>query len=707
MTGLGWDPGSVSEVVVTADEATTVEVSLIRRVIPLSAVVVSPGTFGILDEVSEFALQTLTREQIETIPQIGEDVFRAVKRLPGVASDDISTRLTIRGGSDREVLFLLDGMELIEPYHLKDFEGVLGIVDVQAVGGIDLHTGGFPVDFGNRTTGMFNMETRNPPSDQRRTALGLSFTNASFMSHGTFGDGRGQWLFSARRGYLDIVLKLTDADDDISPQYYDILGKVKYQLGSRHLLSGHFLLARDHLRLDVGDSEVEDGSLGTRWGSGYGWLTWKAFYTPWLTSSTMVSLGQVTRRRAGGVEEPGRIEGPEAAMVSDVGNMNFAGFRHEWTVDFSDRVALRAGFDARRSLADYDYLHWTRSLVANEQGTLAEAYDTTLVSLDPTGTQIGSWVATRFRPIPQLTAELGLRYDRHSHTGDSDISPRVHTVLDLGGGTTFRASWGQYFQSQGLHELEVADGETTFAPSEQATQIAVGLEHRFNNGISARAEVYTRDVENPRRQYVNLWREILAFPELEGDRILLSPTESSASGIELLVSQDADRWDWSGSYAYAEADDRIDDRWVPRWLDQRHTVVLTLGYRPSPKWFATGAWHFHSGWPFTPQEVVFDTLTVYRDTGEQYPLSWREEFGPVNSIRLPAYHRLDLRVTRRFQLRRGRLDVYLDLFNAYNQQNLRSYDFGMEQQNNRWMNVRYPDEELLPLLPSIGFRWEF
>ena len=307
VSGLGWDPESLSEVVVTADETTTVIVSLNRRVIPLSAVVVSPGTFGILDEVSEFALQTLTREQIETIPQIGEDVFRAVKRLPGVASDDISTRLNIRGGSDREVLFVLDGMELIDPYHLKDFEGALGIVDVQSVGGIDLHTGGFPVDFGNRTTGMFNMETRNPPSDQRRTTLGLSFTNASFMSQGTFGDGRGQWLLSARRGYMDVVLKLTDADDDLSPQYYDVLGKVKYQLGSHHLLSGHFLLARDHLRLDVDNLGDEDGFLSTRWGSGYGWLTWKAFYTPWLTSSTMVSVGQVTRRRAGYIEDPGRI----------------------------------------------------------------------------------------------------------------------------------------------------------------------------------------------------------------------------------------------------------------------------------------------------------------------------------------------------------------------------------------------------------------
>mgnify|MGYP000452873605 CR=1 FL=1 len=51
--------------------------------------------------------------------------------------------------------------------------------------------------------------------------------------------------------------------------------------------------------------------------------------------------------------------------------------------------------------------------------------------------------------------------------------------------------------------------------------------------------------------------------------------------------------------------------------------------------------------------------------------------------------------------------VYLDLFNAYNQSNLRSYDYGTRVFENDFKYVRYPDEELLPFLPSIGLRWEF
>jgi hypothetical protein len=143
VTGLGWDPAEVSDIDVEAGGTAAVEVRLTRRIIPLSELVVAPGTFGILDEVSDFALQTLTRDQIQTFPQLGEDVFRSLRRLPGIASGDISTKLHLRGGRERELLYLLDGMELYEPYHLKDFEGTLGVIDIQAIGGIDLHAGGW------------------------------------------------------------------------------------------------------------------------------------------------------------------------------------------------------------------------------------------------------------------------------------------------------------------------------------------------------------------------------------------------------------------------------------------------------------------------------------------------------------------------------------------------------------------------------------
>lgn len=705
VSSMGWAGRTVRDVVVEPGGTTTVSVELDQAAIPLAAVVVSPGRFALAEQTPEVSVRTLTRQQLETAPQLGEDVFRSLKRLPGVASGDISTKLYVRGGTPREVLVRLDGVDLYEPYHLKDFDGALGIVDIQSLGGIDFYAGGFPVDYGNGLAGVMDMETRTPPATGQRTTVGLSITNASFMSQGAFAEGRGQWLFSARRGYLDIALSFTDSDPGISPVYYDVLGKVQYRLGPRNLVSGHVLFARDHLDLNTADGATRV-DLGTYWGSEYGWITWKTFPTPRLRFRSSVIAGRVTGRRGGSALDPDRARGPEYVESDDRRFFDFAGVQTDGEWDPTDDLALRFGIDVKRLAGDYAYASATRSLVAGPADTLVARWDSTRVALAPGGDQLSAYLSARVRPLPRATLEGGVRYDAFQHTGDADLAPRLSASLDLAEHTALRASAGRYYQAQGIHELHPADGETRFTPSERATQLALGLEQELGRGVAARIEAYTRSIDRPRPEYVNLWNEVLPFPELDGDRVRLEPEEARARGVELLVSASGHVWDASATYVLSMAEERLEEGWVPRSMDQRHATTLSLGFHPNPKWFAAVAWHWHSGWPFTPQAWVADTLTVFRDQGRE-PLHLREVFGPTNSVRLPAYHRLDVRVTRRFQLGRGQLDVYADIFNAYDQVNLASYGYDLRWYGNRLLRVQYPDQSLLPFLPSIGFRWEF
>ena len=108
--------------------------SLQVDVLSLQEMVVTPGRFSVL-KVDPALPQTLSREEVRTMPQITEDIYRAVTRLPGVSTNDFTAKFTIRGGEHEEVLVTLDGLELYEPFHLKDIEGgILSIVDVDAVG---------------------------------------------------------------------------------------------------------------------------------------------------------------------------------------------------------------------------------------------------------------------------------------------------------------------------------------------------------------------------------------------------------------------------------------------------------------------------------------------------------------------------------------------------------------------------------------------
>ena len=689
-----------SEISIPDSNAVELTIELTAVALRLSEIVVTPGHFGVM-EADVVAQQTLSREDIETLPQLGEDIFRAVQRLPGVASDDISTRLNVRGGTDQELLILLDDLELYEPYHLKDFDGALGIIDVNSIGGIDLVSGGFPVEHGDKLTGVFGMESRNPPISGIRTSLGLSITNASFMSQGGFGSGKGQWLVAGRRGYLDIALALTGGDDDLSPQYFDAFGKMRYQLSAQHRLGLNLLHAGDDLTLrEVDGDEVFD--ITTGWNSSYGWLTWEAYPNSRITARTTGWLGRVTRRRFGFGEDPGRFRGPQRIDLDDDRVFEVGGGSHDLSIELSDLIMLKMGGELKQVAADYLYFNSTETLFVTPAGELAERPDTVSLDLNPDGYEASGYVAVRTRPIDALTAEIGVRYDHISHTDDDDVAPRFLAALELTPTTTLRASWGRYYQSHGIHELEVGDGEERFFPSDRADLIAAGIDQHLPNGIDLRVEFYRRRIADQRPRFLNADREILAFPEAEGDRVRIDPNRGRAHGMELLVSRDVGRrWAWSIGYVLAWAEDEIGGEWVPRTLDQRHTIGLHAAFRPNNSWRLSWSWQFHTGWPATPSTFTVDTLS-------DGSLQLLRGLGALNSERLPVYHRLDFRISRNFPLGGGVLQAYLDVFNVYNRTNLRSYFYFPQLGVNNQIFVQRGDgEDLLPILPSLGFRYEF
>jgi hypothetical protein len=64
----------------------------------------------------------------------------------------------------------------------------------------------------------------------------------------------------------------------------------------------------------------------------------------------------------------------------------------------------------------------------------------------------------------------------------------------------------------------------------------------------------------------------------------------------------------------------------------------------------------------------------------------------------PAYHRLDLRLERRFAFKKWSLDAYIDVQNLYNRKNV-YYTF--------WEDGKQKRVYYLPLIPFIGIQAGF
>ena len=696
-TAIGYKTRQVEKLMISEVGSLEVTVELEKAPIALAEIIVTPGRFTLMRKTPTIQ-QTLKRDDLRSVPQLGEDVYRAVARLPGLATDDYSAQFTVRGGRNDEVLVLLDGLELYEPFHLKDINGgALSIIDVETIGGLDMMTGAFPAAYGNRLSGVFDMKSARPSfTDRRRTSLAISVMNARFLSEGYFNNQRGHWLFVARRGYLDLVLGLTGASDEteLSPVYYDVSGKLAYDLNEKHTVSASVLWADDDL--DV----VEDEDIAkTGYGNGYAWLTWRANFHSKLFTQTVLSAGRVTKDRRG--TDLSSRDGRLIYEVAEERAFNLFGVKQDWTVDLSEKHLLTAGFDAKRLEANYDYFNRNRIATRIVAGQIVEEFDSTTADRHLSGNRLGVHLGDRVRLSDPLTAEIGLRYDYFSWTDDNHVSPRANVAYALRTRTVLRAGWGQFYQSQGIHELNVQDGDEEFYPAELAEHRTVGVENVFDNEINLRVEAYQKVLSDIHPRYQSLFGDVEFFPEVESDRIRLEPDRGESKGIEVFLKRDAsDKLSWWASYAYAIAEDEIDGRKVPRNFDQRHTVYLDLNYRPNAKWRLNIAWQYHTGWPYT-------ALNFKRTALPDESINISESFGPVNVERFPAYHRLDLRVHRYFTIGDGRLSLFVEVRNLYNRFNVRLYEYNLHVLPTGELKVMRQPDNWLPILPSIGISWDF
>jgi len=654
--------------------------------VTLDRVVVTPSRFGIGTQAAPRAA-TLTGAELETLPQIGNDLYRAIARLPGLAVDDFSARFWVRGAPHGQLLARLDGVDLVEPFHLKDVDGALSIVDPGIIARLDLTTGGFTAEFGDRLAGVLTLDTRSPSA--RRTALELSLTGVGARTQGTFARNRGRWLASARRGYPDVALRVAGRDDDVTPRYYDLTGKLEYQLAPGHLLSAHVLHAADTLTY----KRTGDPSLASSYDSDYAWTRWLATPSPGVSGETVLSFTRLAWARTG----TGALDGFPFSL-RDRRRLNVGGIRSDWSVATGEKALLRAGVEAKSGTGTYDYVLSRQQsvVVAGRQVVVPTRVQT---ALRPEGDSFGAFVSARARLAPGWVVEPGLRFDRQTPAHDANASPRLNSALTLGRATV-RLAWGAYRQSQGLHELAVADGDTAFRRAELAEHRVVGLEYPLARGLGFRAEAYERLGTRLRPRRENLDNGYNLFPEVQSDRVRLDPRRSRARGVELLFAGRPDpRLSWNASYALARSEEELAGRWVPRAREQRHTFYTDATYVLNPRWQFSASWQFHTGWPTTDVVYALANLT----NGRRVLVSAN---GPVYGLRLPDYHRLDLRATRRVATRHGDLRLYFDLFNAYDRTNAVGYDHRITVTGTEVLAVRKLREQL-PLLPSVGAVWEF
>ena len=656
--------------------------------VQLEEIVVTPGKFTVQDG-TDVSL-SLSKDAIDLFPLIDNDVFRAAHIFPGVTSNDFSARFNLRGSEKDEIVVRLDGMELFEPYHLQDFGGAISIIDLGVVRRADLLMGGFPAEYGDKMSGVFDITTKTGNRDRFSMNLGIDLINAHALLEGPLSD-KGSWLVSARRGYVDLILALMDADEDLRPQYADLYSKITYDLTDKDKLTLNALYAWDDNFINE-DNDEDD--LDSTYHNAMFWTKWRHFYSESVWSDLFVFNNLSTRDRQEGINGV------------DKRNFGFFGAKGELTAHLRDTHTIQGGLEWRWSKAEYNYSVPRYQQVTwqfkSSRCALCNFTRKVWAEVDDRGWEIKGYLQDKWQLHPRLALNIGGRYlfqdYRRNEIQKYEISPRIALAVKPVENLTLRAAWGLYHQPVGLITIPVETSIKNVGRAARAIHYIIGAEYAPGKNFMVRAEGYYKVLTNLTRQIQDFGRQAQIIP----------PADSGhAKGFDLFGAYAlSDRLMGSLGYAFlitkASEDNPI---FYPplfgetfyRNFDQRHTISLNGSYQIALRWHLHLSWRFHTGNPTTPLE---HTLVRHSDGR----MDCVRGFGEYNTDRLPPYHSLDLRLTKTHEYKSWTLNWYVQILNLYNRSNVHERVFSevRDETTGELIGCEVSDESLFPILPTLG-----
>jgi outer membrane receptor protein involved in Fe transport len=592
---------------------------------------------------------------------------------------------------------------------VRNYNDIFSTIDSRAITGVEAYTGGFPADYGDSMSGVLLLQSQRPDKP-RHVELGASVYNTSVLFSGYNDKGTIDWLVSARRSNLDVFL----SDDYGKPDYFDIFAEVGVSLNADTRLSFNALYAKDQVIVitESQPDELEESSSDSR-----NWHLWVLMENQWsadLSSATVISSSHLRSLRDEQVNDPDQYSG----TARDDRATDVLGLRQEWQFGGMPGHVLRWGFDLKHHEADYYYRSQAVYDDFFERFPGIENPATSELEAAPSGKSYSLFVSDRWRLAKPTTLQLGLRWDRQTYTSptfSNQLSPRISLLHELGSGIDLRLSWGRYYQSQAIQQLQIEDGLDHFFPAQRADHWIAGLQYRSAGDYRIRLEAFNKKYSRMKPRFENLFDKLALIPELEPDRVRLDPDSARARGIEIGLEYRGQREiSWWLNSSWSKSTDSINGRNERRSWDQRYALQGGFARTHGP-WEVGAAVNIHSGWPTTGMTLGIETgedaaEDEGADDGEvagEGELEYIPIPGRRNGERVGGFFTIDFRISRLYQLKKSELSVFFEVTNLTNRNNTCCLDYDLDEdaQGNPFLDRT--EDTWLPVIPAAGILWEF
>ncbi|MEQ6167188.1 TonB-dependent receptor [Ekhidna sp. MALMAid0563] len=488
---LGYEPITIPNILVGSGKEVVLDAELIESLHHLDEVVVTAidqEKGQPKNELATVSAISLGMDEISRFPATFNDPARAALMFAGVQTggDDLLNEIVIRGNSPKGILWRMEGVEIPNPNHFTSIgssAGGISMLSNNMLANSDFFTGAFPAQYGNATSGIFDLQLRQGNFEKHEHTAQLGLLGVAAASEGPVAKGsRSSYLVNYRYSTLALLtelgLNILGDQEDIT--FQDLSFKVKVptkKLGSFSFwgLGGkntyQFLPNRS---IGEWENESEEQRLGVAGITNVVYVSDDSYFETILSGS----FNQITNKYDS-LEMLTYDE--EDFAESQVRFSTY--FNHK----FSPRHTIRIGTIFSRLSYDLTNVYWDRD---------REEYVTPLDENDHSGFYQGfaNW---QFRTSDQFTINTGLHFSHFALNGKSYLEPRMGFKWDR---KTYIISGGIGLHSRmetvALYTARQYLEGGTFVQNNkdlgftQAFHSALGFEKMLKPKLRFKAEVY-------------------------------------------------------------------------------------------------------------------------------------------------------------------------------------------------------------------------
>ena len=607
-------------------------------------------------------------EQLKYAPLFAgeKDIFKFLQLLPGVsAGKDGMSGLLVRGGSNDQTLILYDDVPIYNQAHAY---GILSIFSGETVQSAEMSKGYISPAYGSRLSAMTQIRTREGDRRNHRQSLTVGTLSLAGTLDGPIKRDKGSYLISARYFFPEAVLAI--ADNDIRYGFYDITGKLTYDIHRNHTLSLGIYSGDDHMK-----NKEDHAENGFGWGNTTASLRLESRWNDNLRSSVVAYYTYLQNRQETEFKDDGFSNwGKTTFKTHEFGaRMTFdQRLSHVWMLEYG------AAFSHQR----FEPMH-TKSIINGqhkERGYSSEQLVSGALFLN-NRFQWGGW-----------RADVGVRgavYDNSEQTKYA-VEPRAQLSYDFG---RDNAVWlSGTINSQALVQF---NRYYYSMPIDFWTPFRDGrLQHAWQVSLGGRAKLH----ENLTRSVEGYYKRMRNLPLIyDSDDFLLSNGgfiygTGRAFGIEAMLQYQTERLSLTASYTYTDSRRRSDGVTYPFEYDVPHDFNAFVSYdvvkRPGRKHTFSLNVAWRSGLP-------------YRLTNESYPDT---DGNPIIGItayptmRMRNYFRADVSYNMERRKRNGVRNWQFSIINAtWHKNPVSIYPY----------RGSYKATVLIPIMPSVSYTRTF